>query len=1268
MEGRRLSHFEITSELGKGGMGVVYLARDLALERQVALKVLHSDVADDPERLARFVREARTAAAITHPNIATVHEIDNADGVAFIAMEYVDGRTLRQVLATGAMSTSEIVRIATEIASGLTKAHESGVVHRDLKPDNVMITGDGHVKILDFGLAKLVEPEGESAAESSGDVSDMATVAQTLTREGKVFGTAAFMSPEQARGKPLDARSDIFSFGVMLYQMCTGALPFRGETTTDTITAILRDPATPAIALNPDVPIELDRIVARCLGKRRRDRYQSSRDLLHDLRQLQGSGETSSLSSTPAYATGRHHHEGYTSGSTGGGPAAPSDSLTPAPPAAPARSVPGARVLMLAVLLVALLGALAIGWRSRAGGGRVADAGPNALAVHLIDNLKDPGDPERYGQILQELIITDLADVPDLRVLSSQRLYDLQKQLTGDDRRVYQADVATAVARRAGAQSMITGSLSRLGERWLLTCQLVDIETGAIRVSRRIDGEDLFAMVDELTDGVRDRLALEAGVSPSAPVRDKTTASLVAYQLYLEGREKLNDNEFAVAVALLDSALTIDPSFAKARYSSALAHWWAGDDPSSARRPLAALLEGDAHVSARERGFAEATLALVERDYERAEEAFSTLVEEYPDQKDAWYGLGEAQFHKPDPDHAAAHATFTRAAELDPDFLLAYRHLYDIYDRWKEPEKALSLARSLFERDTTSVERFETWLSRATATGDTATVTRSIREAVERFPASFTDTILVAIRADVARRIGDYPRAVALYEHFLDDYPDHPRATGIRRSLGALYVTLRDERRGEVLLRQAMREDRGTDARQRMIQLLGQEGRFADGYAFVDSFGLGPNLPAKTVRPYVDLFEGYFLTGLGRLDSARVHLERGLRTIPDDQSRWELTALVGWGYLSIGHHAVADSIFASATEHRSARQGEALAGRAWSQILLQNYAEAERVLTSPSAEWTDAHGALPLLYERVERFDDAVTAAREAVENDPNDLGSYVSLYKALRARGDEAAADSVAEVALDRFDHPPSRRWLMVGQSAAIPVGFAWAELFAGHADRAAAWIDEAGALDPTGDDPDVWLARGSLALSRRAFDEADVAYETAARSALPVSYDSYRAAVGRVLVALETERFADAESIVRLQLEHGPYHVRLYQLLAYALAGQQRYDDAERAARRALAHDADRTNLSLLAWILIAGDIDVDGGTDLAARALERDPTLPGLPGTTYAAPAEQALGLAALKRRRFAEAVELLETARDRVPARASISDDLERARKALAASQG
>ena len=304
MIGRTLKHYEVEEALGNGGMGVVYRARDTRLERPVAIKLLKPELVADPDRKSRFLREARAAAAVSHPAIAQVYDIDEDGGTTFIAMEFVDGRTVGHLIAQGELDLLGSVEIALQIAEGLAKAHEANIIHRDIKSDNIMVTREGHAKLLDFGIAKLLDA---SAGDTEVDLSARSdgwtmTAERARTLPGAVVGTIPYMSPEQARGQALDPRSDIFSLGIVLYEMVTGELPFKGDSLLDTMHAIVFEEPKPVTAIRRNLPPKLHMIVARCLRKRREDRYPDAHALAADLKHLKHDLDTGTTTSLPVGA------------------------------------------------------------------------------------------------------------------------------------------------------------------------------------------------------------------------------------------------------------------------------------------------------------------------------------------------------------------------------------------------------------------------------------------------------------------------------------------------------------------------------------------------------------------------------------------------------------------------------------------------------------------------------------------------------------------------------------------------------------------------------------------------------------------------------------------------------------------------------------------------------------------------------------------------------------------------------------------------------
>ena len=465
MIGKTISHYKILEKLGEGGMGVVYKAQDTKLDRVVALKFLPEHLLCDEEAKRRFVHEAKAASALNHPNITTVHEIDEVEGECFIAMEYIDGKSIKDLVEEKGLSIQEILRIAIQTAEGLSKAHQKDIVHRDIKSDNIMLTHDGLVKIMDFGLAKL---KGVTK----------------LTKTGSTLGTLHYMSPEQAQGEEVDHRSDIFSFGVILYEMITGQLPFKGEHEPAIIYSIMNETPEPLARYKANVPEGLQRIVDKAMAKDRGERYQHADELLADLRRERKSLEYVKVAKIPGEIR------------------APKKTLLP--------FVVPASIVFVLVLLFLILKPFQI----EIGPERRAIAEENSLAIMYFENMVDREDSDKIADMITALLITDLSESQYMRVVSRQRLYDILELLGKQDLKVIDKTVASKVAQKAGVKWILTGSILQTEPNIVLTSDISEATTGEILATQRITGEageDLFTVVDKLTAEVREDLSLPEG-------------------------------------------------------------------------------------------------------------------------------------------------------------------------------------------------------------------------------------------------------------------------------------------------------------------------------------------------------------------------------------------------------------------------------------------------------------------------------------------------------------------------------------------------------------------------------------------------------------------------------------------------------------------------------------------------------------------------------------------------------------------------------------
>jgi len=690
--GTRLGRYEIRSQLAVGGMGEVYLAQDTRLDRKVALKILPTGVAANQERMRRFVQEAKAAAALNHRNIAHIYEIGEADGMNFITMEFIDGQTLRQYVHRGQTDLKKLLRYLQHVAEGLTKAHAAGIVHRDLKPDNIMITREGEAKILDFGLAKLIEPQQSS--HSSGEAaSELATaILQQHSTPGVVLGTVGYMSPEQAQGKTneIDHRSDIFSFGCMLFEAVTGHKAFEGKDPIDTLNKIIREPVPPISDFRPDVPNHLQRIVRRCLAKDPEDRYQTIKDVAIELRELRRelAGSTGVDTTVPPPSTGsRISAVPVSSGAT-----------QPTPSSSAEYIVSGIKQHKLAAaiaVIVLVTGVIGLTAYLHA---RNTEVAIDSIAVlPFVNQNRDP-DTEYLSDGLTESIINSLTQLPSLRVSPRSTVFQYKGKDTDP----------LKVGHDLGVRAVVTGRLLQRGDNLMVSAELLDV-----RDNKQVWGEqynrkvaDALAVQQEISREISERLRTKLSSEEQRQLTRRDTSNPEAYGFYLKGRyywNKRTADNIRKAIEQFQQAADKDPNYALPYVGLAdcysILEVYLGT-PASETLPKAKAFAERALQLDNSLAEAHASLGYTYDglwQWENAEEEFKRALELNPSYPTAhqWYSLlllDKGQF-----DEALTEAR--RAQELDPLSLVIGQNVAQAYLARADVNSSIEQARKVIDLD-----------------------------------------------------------------------------------------------------------------------------------------------------------------------------------------------------------------------------------------------------------------------------------------------------------------------------------------------------------------------------------------------------------------------------------------------------------------------------------------------------------------------------------------------------------------------------------------
>jgi len=753
MIGQTISHYRIVEKVGGGGMGVVYKAEDLKLHRFVALKFLPDDVAKDPQALARFEREAQAASTLNHPNICTIYEIDDQHESAFIAMEYLEGTSLKHKIAGRPLEPELILLLAIQIADALDAAHSKGIVHRDIKPANIFLTTRGIAKVLDFGLAKVMPTLSQSASAAAAQ--STMTIDEPLTGLGSVLGTISYMSPEQIRAKELDPRTDLFSFGAVLYEMASGVVPFRGESTAVIFEAILNRAPVPAVRLNPDLPAKLEDIINRALEKDRNLRYQHASEMRAELQRLKRDTESGPVV-TAATTTTR---------------------------------APAKRWRLIAPVAMAVV-ALSIG-------GLLYSHRPPKLTdkdtIVLADFTNTTGDPVFDGTLRQGLSV-ELEQSPFLSLVTDEQIQQTLALMGKNEPKLTPA-VSREVCQRRGSAAVLDGSIAQIGSQYLLTVKAINCASGEVLASTESQATDknhVLGVLGSAASEIRRKLgeSLSSLQKYNAPLEQVTTSSLAALQAYSQGMRVFAKEGGTAPVPFFKRAIELDPNFAIAYTALGVAYNNIGE-LTPASENLRKGFELQAQASESERYLISSLYYdLGTGEVDRAVEIYEEWAQAYPRDFIPQNNLGESYFNLGQYDRVVQY--LSNSIRLDPDAGQSYATLSDAYRSMGKLSKSKEVYERAIDRKLEVPQIHSARYIVAFLEGDTAEMQRQVAWASGR---PGVEDQLLSMQSDTEAYTGHFARAQSLSQSAFDS----AQKNGLHETAAAwlLNATLRRVEVGE---------------------------------------------------------------------------------------------------------------------------------------------------------------------------------------------------------------------------------------------------------------------------------------------------------------------------------------------------------------------------------------------------------------------------------------------------------------------------------------